>query len=269
MSIKKISIWCLPLMLVGLLVFSTGCITIVGIGDGPLISGSGSLETREMDYDDFTNIEVGYAFKADITRSASFSVSITLDDNLFEYLVIQLVGDTLRINLDPNHSYRNTTQRAEIALPELHGLELSGASRGDISGFSSTAALQMEASGASSLTIDDVKAGSTRFNVSGASRISGSITITDGDFVVSGASSVDLNGTATDIQLDASGASVIRLSAFTVSNASVDLSGATSATVNVSDRLDVHASGASRVIYTGNPSLGTVSVSGGSTISEQ
>jgi len=57
MSIKKISIWCLPILLVALLVFSTGCITIVGIGDGPLISGSGSLETREMDYDDFTKID--------------------------------------------------------------------------------------------------------------------------------------------------------------------------------------------------------------------
>ena len=269
MSIKKISIWCLPILLVALLVFSTGCITIVGIGDGPLISGSGSLETREMDYDDFTKIEVGYAFKVDITRSDSFSVSITLDDNLFEYLVTQHVGDTLRIDLDPNHSYRNTTQRAEITLPELQGLELSGASRGDISGFSSTDALQLEASGASSLTIDDVNAGSTRFNVSGASRISGSITITEGDFIVSGASSVDLNGTATDIQVEASGASVIRLSAFAVSNASIELSGASSATVNVSDRLDVHASGASRVTYTGNPSLGSVSVSGGSTISEQ
>ncbi|UCH42942.1 MAG: DUF2807 domain-containing protein [Dehalococcoidales bacterium] len=269
MSIKKTGILCLPILLVALLVFSTGCITIVGIGDGPLISGSGSLETRDMDYDDFTKIEVGYAFKADITKSTSFSVSITLDDNLFEYLVIQQAGDTLRINLDPNHSYRSTTQRAEITLPELHGLELSGASRGEISGFSSADTLQLEASGASSLTIDDVRAGSTRFNVSGASRVSGSITITEGDFIVSGASSVDLDGTATDIQVDASGASVIRLSEFAVNNASIDLSGASSATVNVSEQLDVHASGASRVVYSGNPSLGSVSVSGGSTITEQ
>ena len=269
MPITKMRILYLPILLVSLLVFFTGCITIVGTGSGPVMTGSGSLETREMDYDDFTKIEVGYAFKVDITRSDSFSVSITLDDNLFEYLITQHIGDTLRISLDPDHSYRNTTQRAEITLPELHGLELSGATRGDISGFSSTDALRLEASGASSLNIDDVKAGSTRFNVSGASRVSGSITITDGDFILSGASTVDLNGTATDIQLDASGASTIKLSTFAVSNASVDLSGASSVTVNVSDRLDVQASGASRVIYTGNPSLGSVSVSGGSTISQQ
>jgi len=47
------------------------------------------------------------------------------------------------------------------------------------------------------------------------------------------------------------------------------LSGASDATVNASGRLDGNLSGASRIIYMGNPTLGSVSASGGSTISQK
>jgi len=222
-----------------------------------------------MDYSDFTGIETGHAFEVDITKADSFFVSITLDDNLFEYLDIAKIGDTLHIRLEPNVNYRETTQRATITLPDLRKLELSGASRADVSGFSSTDSLQLEASGASFLSIENVEAGNTRFNISGASRVSGSIVIADGDFDVSGASIVELEGTAHDVSMDISGASTARLADFAVSNAGIELSGASNATVNVNGRLDVIASGASHLEYVGNPTLGEIDTSGGSTVSQK
>ncbi len=51
-----------------------------------------------------------------------------------------------------------------------------------------------------------------------------------------------------------------------VSNASIWVGGASSATVNTSGTLGAEASGGSRVRYLGNPSLGSVESSGGSTI---
>jgi len=144
---------------------------------------------------------------------------------------------------------------------DLRGLVLSGASRGDVSGFSSADSLQLETSGASSLSMENVEAGDTRFNISGASRVSGSIEIAGGDFEVSGASTVELEGTAHDVSMDVSGASTVRLADFAVTNAGIELSGVSNATVNVSGKLDVIASGTSTLEYLGNPTLGTVMVS--------
>ena len=48
--------------------------------------------------------------------------------------------------------------------------------------------------------------------------------------------------------------------------ATLDLSGASSATVNTNDQLNVEASGASKVFYLGEPKLGTMNTSGASSI---
>ena len=143
------------------------------------------------------------------------------------------------------------------------------ASRADVEGFSSADSLQIEASEASRLTMDDVKAGQTTLKLSSASRASGYIEMADGHFNLSGASSVDLEGTAVDVSLHASGASSLKLADFTVVDDDVEVSGASSATVNVSGRLDCNASGASRLYYEGNPTLGSVSTSGASTIRQR
>jgi len=235
-------------------------------GCGPPVTGSGKLETREMDYSNFTKLDAGYAFQVEITRADSFFVSITLDDNLYDYLEVSQAGSTLRIRLKSGYSYLRTTQRAIITMPDLRGLNLSGASRGDVSGFSSTDSLDIDLSGASSLDIDGLTAGNTDFNISGASRVYGSIEIADGDFNVSGASTVELEGTATDVTMNVSGASTMRLRDFAVDDADIILSGASSATINASGSLDVNASGASGLTYTGNPTLGDIEVTGASTI---
>ena len=265
---KKVTSSFILIVSMCLLLSATGCIG-TWVGSGPAIDGASTLETREMDFSDFNMVKAGYAFQVDITRANSFSVSITMNDNLFDYLVIEQSGDTLNIGLEPNHSYRNIQHRATITMPELRGLELSGASKGDVSGFSSTDSLQLEASGASFLDINDVKAGDTEFTISGASKAYGSIEIANGTFRISGASNVSLEGTAGDVVLEVSGASSVNLGDFTVADASVGASGASSVTVSASGTLDVDVSGASRLYYTGSGTLGSVAVSGASTIKQR
>ncbi len=262
MTMKKLSCCLFTLALTaGVLAAGTGC--------GPAVAGSGNLETQELDYSGFTKVNVGYAFQVEITRADSFSVSITLDDNLFQYLEVEKSGSTVHISLKTNRTYLRTTQRATITMPDLRGLELSGASRGDVSGFTSTDSLRFEVSGASSVSINNMEAGDTQFNISGASKASGNIKIADGDFDVSGASTVELEGTADDVTIAASGASSANLEDFPVVNATLDVSGASNATINASGRLDANISGASTLYYIGNPTLGDINVSGASKVSQK
>ena len=233
------------------------------------ITGSGNLATEEMDFSDFTIVEVGYAFEAEITQSNSYSVSITADDNLFDYIQVSKTGGTLRIGLKPNYSYQSLTLRAEITMPDLQELEFSGATHGTVEGFSSLHNLVLDISGASSLDMVDVSAGDIEINLSGASTVTGGITASgDAQLDISGASTIELEGAANDLLTIVSGASRLELSDFPVHNANVNLSGASQATINLDGILDADLSGASHLYYIGEPTLGDIETSGGSTISK-
>jgi hypothetical protein len=214
-----------------------------------VVTGSRNLETREFEFTGFTRVEVGSAFEVEIAQSDSYSVSITADDNLFDYITVSKSGETLKIRLKWGYNYISTTQRARITMPDLYGLELSGATRGNVQGFSSSHDFILD--------------------LSGASRLTGDITAGNADIDISGASTVQLEGSASDIVVDASGASRVKLADFVVNNADVRLSGASSGTVNLDGRLDANLSGASTLNYSGNPTLGSIKTSGGSTLSEK
>jgi hypothetical protein len=233
--------------------------------------GSGNLLTQEFEFSDFTRVEVGSAFQVEIAQADSYRVSVTADDNLFEYIQVSKEGETLKIGLKllPLRPLFNTL-RAEISMPQIDDLGLSGATRGTVSGFNSTENLDIEVSGASSLDLVEMSAGDIKLELSGASRVSGNITASgDARFELSGASSVELQGSANDMLIEASGASQLGLDIFPVANADVELSGASRATVNLDGRLDADLSGASRLSYMGEPTMGDIHTSGGSTLSKK
>jgi hypothetical protein len=216
---------------------------------GEVLRGSGTLVTEEFALTGFDKVEVSHAFTVDITQGDTFSVVVSIDDNLAEYLQVEKQGSTLRIGLDPGRDYLATTATAEVTMAELTGLELSGASRGSLAGFSSAKALEVAVSGASHLT-GEIEAGAVRLDASGGSRVT-------------------LTGSSEDIVIDASGASHVDLAGFPAADANVQASGASRVTVNASGRLDVDASGASQVRYAGSPALGTIDSSGSSSVEQE
>jgi hypothetical protein len=229
------------LILLLLVALMAGCIPPL-----TMITGSGNVVTQEPDITGFDKVDAGHAFRVKISQSETYSVVVRIDDNLLDELVLDKTGSTLRIGLKPGVGVRNATLQAEVTMPELAGLDLSGASRGTITGFQSAEYLDV--------------------GVSGASRLSGDIEAGDARFSASGASEVVLSGSAADVSLDASGASTIDLADFPVADARVDASGASRVTVDASGRLDADASGASHVYYLGNPMLGRVDTSGASSV---
>ena len=233
------------------------------------VIGSGKLKTEEYVFSDFNKVEVSSAFEFEIVQSGSYSISITADDNLFEHIQVSKEGETLKIGLKTLTSLGPVTMKAAVTMPQLRGLELSGATRGTVSGFSSTENVDIEVSGASSLELAEMSAGDVKFGISGASKATGDITAGDADFNVSGASTVQLEGSASDIVADVSGASRMKLAGFTVNNADVRLSGASTGTVNLKGKLDANLDGASKLEYIGEPTMGTVNTSGGSTLSKK
>ena len=85
------------------------------------------------------------------------------------------------------------------------------------------------------------------------------------DAVVSGASYLNLRGNAVEMYADLSGSSALKAFNLPVTRAHISLSGGSDAEVAVAENLKVVASGASHLIYRGDPAL-TSDVSGGSAI---
>ena len=232
------------------------------------VAGSGKLETRDFSLTGFTNVEAAATFEVVITESAVHSVSVTADNNLFEYLDIKTSGSTLYLGPKPGVSLLRGTLKASIGLPQLDGLELSGASDGRVTGFTSTRPLTVVLSGASSARFDDASAGETKLSLSGDSDLSGKLTGTDVTIELSGSSAISLVGSATTMNATGSGASELTLEEFVVKAADVRLDGASNAHVFVTGDLRVELSGDSHVWYAGNPTLRNVKLSGSSTVEE-
>jgi len=234
------------------------------------IRGSGDTETREFSFSNLTRVEVGNAFEVEVVKSDSFSIFITMDDNIFDYLDVSKSGETLKIRLKSGYGYISYTTKAEITMPELYKLGFSGATSGTVEGFSSAQDLAIELSGASSLDMLGMTAGNVDFKISGASKLTGSIMAGgDAEFNLSGASSVNLSGLADDLDAGVSGASRLDLENFSVNNASIGFSGASSGTVNMEGTLDANLSGASHLYYIGEPTLGVIDTSGASNINKK
>jgi hypothetical protein len=231
------------IMLFGLLmaVLLTGCVPTT-------LTGSGNVVTQEEPITDFDKVDISHSFDVYISQGESFSVVIRVDDNLVEHLQVVKQGSTLKIGLKPNRNYtiRNATMEAEVTMPELTGLDLSGASHANITGFKSTKDLTVDLSSASSLH-GDIEAGDISIDLSSRSEMT-------------------LTGSGGDATIDISSGSNLDLSEFAVTNARVEASSASTATVNASGRLDVDASSASNVYYLGDPTMGEIDTSSESSV---
>ncbi len=215
------------------------------------VVGSGNLVTHEEYFSDFTVVEVGSGFTVEITQSGSYSINITTDDNVLDYVQVSQTGDTLEIRLKWGYSYQQSTLRADIAMPQLYELKFSGGTHGTIKEFSSSHDFVLELSGGSSFSGDFTTSGDAHFALSGGSNV------------------MKLEGAANDLRISASWGSSLKLSDFLVHDANVKLSGGSHADINLDGLLDADLSGGSHLRYTGDPTLGDINTSGDSTVSKQ
>ena len=214
---------------------------------GPLgmVRGSGHSGTREFDIAGFTGVDAGFGFDVTITQGEQYRVSVTADDNLLSRLEVELHGDTLGLGAELPLPLRWTrAPRAEIVMPSLEGLELSGGAKATVAGFSSDADL--------------------RLDFSGGSRADGDVSAGDVTAEMSGGSRATLRGQGLVLRAGLSGGSRIDFSDFPVQQASIDASGGSQANVNVIELLEYDLSGGSRVNYRGQPEIGRSETSGGS-----
>lgn len=223
---KKISLAIFILALAIGVVFSTNC--SFGINKFSGVKGSGNAKTETRNVSGFNRVDASNAVNVEITVQNNFSVTVEADDNLLQNIKTEVSGDTLKIYSEEGMSTKSKIN-VKISMPQIEGLELSGASNGNVT---------------------NVKADSFEIKASGASK-------------------VKIDGTAKELNAEASGASKLDAENLRVENADVEATGASSAVVSATDQLNLEASGASRISYTGEPKSIKQNATGASSIGKK
>ena len=204
---------------------------------GERISGDGHVVSQQRNTTGFNSIDISGAMKVHIKQDATASVRVETDQNLMEYIEIFNDDNTLVIkqkngvNLDPSKDIV-----IYVTAPLFKDIDVSGASH---------------IIGDGPITAND----ELGINVSGASDVNLEVNVPKLRSELSGSSHLNLKGKTALFSVKASGASGIKGYDLVTDNAELDLSGASDAEVNATEKLNVEASGASRVLYKGKPSI--------------
>lgn len=251
--------------------------------DNEMLIGSGKEGKKEIQVADFDTLEIHLPMHIIAKQGKAFSVVITGDDNLLEIPKVEKEGNVLKISAARKSWRTKKTLTAQITLPALQSVHLNSASRMTIQDFTSTKEFSAKVTGASNLEVSikakNVKldaggaskvklktSGDVNASLSGASKLEGSVESKTVKLDASGASNVKLTGSAKQATLSATGASRLPLGDFALETAKVKLTGASNATLNVKSKLDYSLSGASRLQYQGNPTIGESHSSGASSL---
>lgn len=231
--------------------------------------GEPNLVTEEMDFEDFDAVEVNDAFAVQIRQGDEFRVTVEVDEISASYLRVTQRGNTVEIGLRPRAGIffwlANPVMRAEIIMPSLSAIAANDASRVEVSGFRSDAEARFEVSDASTLE-GEVDTGDAWFAASDASRIVLDGNHLDVEIEARDASRVTLHGAGRNASIVAADASHVDLADFPVHDARIEAEDASSVTVDAAGKLDVEASDASHVSYYGEPAMGDISTSDGSSL---
>jgi len=223
-------------LIVVFVIISTGCIDQKEQDSNQnKIIGSGIINTINMDFKDFTIINLDSVFKTTIIKSDNYSIIFRIDDNIEEYLIIEKIDDVLKIELQANKTYHDITVDVTIALPDIEAILIDGASTAYISGFDFS---------------DDMQ-----FTINGASMLNGNLDTGHLDLIVYGSSTFSLLCNGTTAGLFVKGSGTVDLGDFRTTNTSVNIDGVCTVILNVNGTLSGCVKGVSTLKYYGNPVL--------------
>lgn len=204
---------------------------------GKRVHGNGNVVTQDRAVSSFKNLEVGGAAKIFVSQGDQHSVKVEVDENLQQFIEVSQEGDKVIVrerhgfNIDPTGDLK-----IYVTAPVYNDIDVSGAC--DILG-------QTPINNAEDLAMHISGSGTMKMEIN-APRVSAE---------VSGSGNIDLKGETKDAVLDLTGAGHAHCFDLKSENTKVEISGAGSAEVYASVRLNAEVSGAGNVDYKGGASV--------------
>jgi hypothetical protein len=265
---KSINIFNIILLSAVLALTAAGC--DVNPSNQTTVTGSPILREYDFNLTGFDQVIVTGPIQVEIVQADKASVSVKVNENIYQYLHVEQSVSVLYVSLETNSSYRNLDLKVSIGLRNLRALSISSAGECTLNGFTSVDLVEISLSGASRLNLTNLNAQNTSVYVTGASSITGTLNAEEGSKItLSGASKANLKGQTSYLLLNVSGASQASMDTYWANNAEILVTGVSTASVNIGGKLSVDLSGVSKLTYGGNPVLGSVRVDAVSTLNRR
>ncbi len=219
---------------------SCSCLDLVSIRP------SGAYIAKKIHVGNFENVSVSNGFELIITQDPHQELVIETYENVHDYIVVRVEGNTLKIYRDGGIFFTgNTNVKIYLSCNYLEKISGSGGSR---------------------IYLDNGWQGDAlKITLSGGGRVEGEVNLNSLYLSMSGGSRSELDGNVDYLSITSSGGSVHRHYGLHANECYASLSGGASAELYVTEFLDVTGSGGTTVRYKGNPEVRT-RLSGGSSV---
>jgi hypothetical protein len=217
-------------------------------GNGQVIINDANAVQREVD--PFAGIKVSGGIDVYLSQGDDYALAVSANESKYrENIQTKIINGILFIYYD----------RGAISFNEKRNLRV----------YLSFKTLEsIEASGACNIIINKtMKSSDLKLKFSGASEMRGTLKSSNVSLKMSGASTIKIDGKIENLRVEASGASDMKNFDLVADNCIIKLSGASDMRLTVNNSLSVNASGASELIYKGNPINKDTNVSGASSVS--
>ena len=188
------------------------------------IEGSGELATRSFDVSDFDAIRIEGVAEVEVTIADEFSVELRTDDNLLDYVIVEVRRGTLILDMDDNIGDIQTDEgfHYRISMPSFVALKIDGVGNVEAEG------LQNE-----------------HF-----------------DLQMDGVGNVELQGTVDRLEVEMDGVGDADLRDFEAKEARIEVDGVGTVICTVTESLDATVNGMGNIKYYGDPPKVRESVDG-------
>lgn len=198
------------------------------------LAAPASAEGRTYNFTGFKRIEASAAFTIEFTQSPNYSVVIDSKYNTLDKIIVEKVGDTLRITRPKNANIKGKVEDiVRISAPDLDALDLDAAIK-----FSAPSLnidnLAIDADAAVSINIANLKANVVTIDADAATELT-------------------LAGSCTKLEARLDAASEIKADNLKCRETHINADTASSAHVFASEKAVAHAGMASTVQVSGNP----------------
>lgn len=202
-----------------------------------ILEGSGEIVSKEFEVDGVDRISLEGFGQLTLRQGDEESLTVTSDDNIIEYVSVDVRGSTLVLDLSEdgrNYNFRPTNGiKFELVLPDVSRVDLTGAWN---------------------VTAEDWELDSLRFDLTGAGQVElDNLNADELEINQTGAGSVIVSGKVKGQDVSMSGAGSYFAADLESETALVSISGVGTATVWATETLDVDISSVGNVIYYGSP----------------
>ena len=211
------------------------------------VVGNGNITTKSVNTGDYASVQVVGSMDVHFENGSEGTISVTTDDNIHDYLDIEVVGDALIIKTAKNVSIR-TKKGIHVTVPVQEISEVSLVGSGDID------------------TKTQLKSVNMDISVTGSGDIDLDVNVQNLNAKVTGSGDMNLRGIARNLEVKVTGSGDFDGESLTAENTEAYVSGSGDISVKTTNRLKARVHGSGDISYSGNPASIDKKVSGSGNI---